>query len=110
MNTVEIVIAVIVLLIAVCSFVISFFQFREKGFLFNNAYIFASKAQRSKMDKKPHYRQSAVIFALIGVIFLLLAIEVLAKTGWLLYVELVAIVIAIVFAIVSSIIIERKKK
>ena len=34
----------------VCA-VISFFQFREKGFLFNNTYIYASKQEREIMDK-----------------------------------------------------------
>lgn len=110
MKTAEIVVAIIVLLIAVCSFIISFFQFRGKGFLFHNAYIYASKAQRISMDKKPYYRQSGVVFVLIGVIFSLLAIEVLVKSGWLLFVELAVVVIAVLFAIVSSIRIEQNKK
>lgn len=37
--------AVISGIIAVVCFVISYLQFREKGFLFNNAYIYATKQE-----------------------------------------------------------------
>lgn len=44
------------------GFVLSYRQFNEKGFLFNNAYIFASKQERETMNKKPHYKQSGICF------------------------------------------------
>lgn len=53
-----------IVLSVVCAIII-FFQFRKKGFLFNNAYIYASKQERETIDKKPHYRQSSVVFAFI---------------------------------------------
>ena len=37
---------IILFLIAAVLLVISFFSFKEKGFLFNNNYIFASKYER----------------------------------------------------------------
>ena len=37
------IVAIMLGLIALICFVISFLQFRKKGFLFNNAYIYASK-------------------------------------------------------------------
>ena len=40
--------------LAIGAFIISYFSFREKGFLFNNAYLYASKEERATMDKKPH--------------------------------------------------------
>ena len=44
---------------AIILFVLSFLQFREKGFLLNNAYIWASKKERKKwMQTK---RQNAPI-------------------------------------------------
>ena len=96
-------------IIAISCFVISYLQFREKGFLFNNAYIYASKQDRKTMDKKPHYKQSGVCFVLIGLVFLINAIEMIFETGWLFYLVLVIVFIAIIYAIVSSVIIEKKK-
>ena len=54
----ELVMAIIVFAFSGILLRISIIQFRQKGFLLNNAYIYASKEQRKKMDKKPYYRQS----------------------------------------------------
>ncbi|MGN0628088.1 MAG: DUF3784 domain-containing protein [Oscillospiraceae bacterium] len=59
----------VLLLLAVTAFIISARSFKEKGFLFNKAYLFASKQERKSMDKKRRYRQAAVIFCLLGVFF-----------------------------------------
>ena len=53
-------------ILAIGAFIVSVRSFKEKGFLFNNAYLYASKEERATMDKKPHYRQSAVVFLMIG--------------------------------------------
>ena len=50
--------AIVLGIVAILCFVFSFQQFHEKGFLFNNAYIYASKQERETMDKTPHYKQS----------------------------------------------------
>ena len=67
----EIVPASILFAVSIFLFFMSVRSFMEKGFLFNNAYIYASKQERAKMNKKPHYRQSAIVFLLLGLIFLL---------------------------------------
>ena len=54
--------AVILIIISAALFTLSFFQFKEKGFLFNNAYLYASEEERKKMNKKPYYRQSGNCF------------------------------------------------
>ena len=100
----EIVIQIVLFLISISLFVISFFHFKERGFLLNNAYLFASEQERKTMDKKPHYRQSGIAFGLLGVIFLLIALEMLLKTGWLYYIVWAVAFIAIVYVVVSSII------
>lgn len=90
-------------ILALISLVISVMSFREKGFLFNNAYLWASMEERDSMDKKPHYRQSAIAFAFIAGIFLCMAMEVLFATGWL-WLGVGALCIAVlVYAIKSSI-------
>ena len=97
-------------LLAILCFVFSYLQFNEKGFLFNNAYIYASKEERKSMDKRPHYKQSGIIFLLLGIIWLINAVDMVLQTGWLLYVFIAIAVITVVYAIISSVIIERRKK
>ena len=83
--------------------------FREKGFLFNNAYIYASKEERERMNKTPHYKQSGTVFVMVGIIFLLNAVDILIKTRWIFYIVIAVALCTIIYAIVSSILIERKK-
>lgn len=106
----NIIVTVVLGLVALGCFVISFFQFKQKGFLFNNAYIYASEKERETMDKKPHYIQTGVIFVFIGLIFTVNAINVVLKKNFLLFVVIGIAVMAIIYAIVSSVLIERRKK
>ena len=96
--------------VSIACFVLSYLQFNEKGFLFNNAYIWASKQERKVMDKKPHYRQSGIVFLTLGIICAIITVDVVLKTGWIFYVVIVIAVIAIIYAIASSVIIEKNKK
>ena len=96
--------------IILCIIAIACFVFKEKGILLNNAYIYASKQERETMDKKPHYIQSGIVFLLIGIIFFINAINIILKIDWLFYFITAVAVIAIVYAIVSSIMIEKRKK
>lgn len=97
-------------LLAILCFVFSYLQFHEKGFLFNNAYIYASKKDRKSMDKRPHYKQSGVIFLLLGIIWMINAVDMVLQTGCLFYVFIAVAVITVIYAIISSVIIERRKK
>ena len=104
------VITVVLTIISIVCFILSCFQFCEKGFLFNNAYIYASKQERKTMNKKPYYKKSGVVFALIGIIFLINAIDIILQTGWLFYLVLGIEILTIVYAVVSSVMIEKKEK
>ena len=106
----EIIAASILFVISFFAFVVSIRSFMEKGFLFNNAYIYASKQEREKMNKKPHYRQSAIVFLLLGIVFLLLALAVLLEAYWISFVGVAVVIITLVYAIVSSITIEKNNK
>jgi len=86
----------------ICA-IISFFQFQEKGFLFNNAYIYASKQERETMDKKPYYRQSGIVFAFLTGIFLCVVLECIFETGWLWWMEGALCIAVISYAIISSV-------
>lgn len=109
-DMVHIVGAIILSVVAIGCLIFSCLQFNEKGFLFHNAYIFASDQQRKTMDKKLFYKQSGIIFFMIGIIFFINAAEMIFETGWLFYLVTVVAVLAIVYAIVSSVVIERNKK
>ena len=89
-------------LAAVCLYLATR-HFMQRGYLLNNAYIFASKQERETMDKKPHYRQSAILFSLLCAGFIATGLSIaLNNDKLLLYVLLPICVIAIVYAIVSS--------
>ena len=105
----EIVGAAVLAMFAMACFVASWFQFREKGFLFNNAYIYASKKERENMNKTPYYRQSGVVFIFVGILFLINAVELVLQTGWLLFGVIGIIMITLIYAVLSSIMIEKKK-
>ena len=106
----EIIIASILFVVSIFLFLMSVRSFMEKGFLFNNAYIYASKQEREKMNKKPHYRQSAIVFLLLGIVFLLLALAVLLEAYWISFVGVAVVIITLIYAIVSSITIEKNNK
>lgn len=87
---------------AVPCLIISVMSFREKGFLFNNAYIWASEEERERLDKKPYYRQSAIAFALCAAIFAVMALECVLLTGWLWLVVGALTVAVLVYSIASA--------
>ena len=101
--------AIICGIISIACFLFSYFQFKEKGFLFNNAYLYASQQKRKTMNKKPHYKQSGIVFVLIGIIFFINTLEMIFQTGWLFYGVIAIAGIAIVYAIVSSVMIEKQE-
>ena len=96
--------------LATVCFVLSWRQFRKKGLLLNNAYLYASKQQREQMDKTPHYRQTAIVLALVGVIFTLNAADAVLRTRWILFAVLGLCLLTAAYAIVSSVRIEKQKK
>ena len=97
------IVAGILLAFALASFWISYLQFHERGTLFNNAYLYASKEERKRMNKKPHYRQSAIVFSGIGVIFLLNAIQSMIQSDWIFYFVIVLVLLLLAYAIKSTI-------
>ena len=106
----EMIAAGVLFLLAIFAIVLSIRSFCEKGFLLNNSYLYASKQEREAMDKKPYYRQSAIVFLLIGCTFTLNGFAILLRIGWFSYIAIAVIFGAIVYAIASSIAIERNKK
>ena len=114
MVTAKIVSSLVLFALAIGLFFISYSQFKEKGYLFNNAYFWASKEERRRMDenkesKKPHYRQSGFAFLLLGISCLVLATYVATGWKWLYAVFILAVIIAVVYAVISSVKIEQQR-
>lgn len=105
----NLIVVVILAVISIVCFGISYLQFHEKGFLFNNAYIYASEQEREEMDKKPHYKQSGITFLLIGIVFALNTVEAILQKNWIFFVIVIVTIIAVIYAVVSSIMIEKRK-
>ena len=99
----ELIGAAVLFLISALAFLLSIRSFQEKGFLLNNAYLYASRQERETMDKKPHYRQSAIVFLLLGCIFLLNGLQVLLNAPWIFYAVLVLVIVTLGYAIVSGV-------
>ena len=78
--------------------------------MLNNAYGYASQKQREKMVKRPYYRQSAVVFWMVGAMLLLFTAEVVWRTGWLSLLAFTITAVVVVFAIASSVYIAKKYK
>lgn len=97
------IVSCVLFLMSAGLFILSFRSFQERGFLFNNAYLYASKQERERMDKKPHYRQSAIVFLLLGFSFIFYGTALLSGIGRLGSVAGMTVAVTIVYAIVSGI-------
>lgn len=98
----EIILFVVLIAAALTCFIAGAFQLNEKGTPLNNAYLYATEKERESMNKSPYYRQSGIIFILLGVISLINSAEVLLKTGKLIIAVLAVAALAIIYAAVSS--------
>lgn len=88
-------------------------QLLQKGFLFNNAYIFATKEERNNLNKKPFYIQSGIAFIMISIVFLLDGLYCILEKNYLWIISIMVALLAIIYAIISSYIIyltTKKKK
>ena len=102
------------------ALLISYRQHKEKGFIFNNTWLYASKKERDEMDKRligVLYRVSRNVFFMLGITFFLHVIYIAAEFSWLLYFITAIIIAIIVYAIVGSVqtlrlqnLIENEKK
>ena len=96
---VEVMMSVICFILAGICLILCILQFAEKGICFNNAYIFASEEERKRMNKKPHYRQSAIGFAFIGCALILIGLYAIFQS----YFAIGLAVLSLIYAIISSI-------
>lgn len=109
-DTALVIVSVILGLSALWFFFIAYRQHREKGMIFTNAWIWASKIERAQMDyrkKKLEYRLARNVFFLLGVLFLVLTLAIALSISWLFIVVNVLTAIFIVYAVVQWVLNER---
>ena len=94
--------AIVLFALAGVLLVLAILHFLERGFLLNNAYIYATKEQRKTMDKSPHYRQSAIVFTLLSAAFGVQGVAVLLENSRLGLLWIPLLTAALVYGIVSS--------
>ena len=102
MSTGKSIVAIVIFGFSGFLMVLGIRHYMEKGFLMNNAYLYASKEQREKMNKKPYYRQSAIIFGILSVVFIVIGLSLVLQDDRILLFEIPLIFGAIVYAAVSS--------
>ncbi|MGN0165519.1 MAG: DUF3784 domain-containing protein [Lachnospiraceae bacterium] len=96
-------------IVALVCFILGIRHLMEKGFLLNNAYLYASKEEREAMNKKPYYRQSGIILILLGIVFTFNAVAVLLENVNLSYIAIAVIGVVLIYAIASTVKIEHTK-
>ena len=110
MTTKDIITLIIVFIIGGACLFFSIRSFQERGILLNNAYLYASKEERVTMNKKPHYKQSAIIFCILSALFFVIGLSILLQNEKLLLLEVPLIVSGILYAIISEVQIEKQIK
>ena len=110
MTTGEQITLIIVFSIAAVLLLFSIRSFLERGFLLNNAYLYASKEERKTMNKKPYYKQSAIVFCILSAVFLVIGLSLLLQNDKFYLLEIPLIVGVIIYAIVSTVQINKRTK
>ncbi|MBO4900577.1 MAG: DUF3784 domain-containing protein [Lachnospiraceae bacterium] len=108
MTIAELIIAILIFAGAGVMLLISIRSFLCKGFLMNNAYLYASKQEREQMDKKPYYRQTAIVFLLLSIVFVIVGVSLVLHNDKITLFEIPVILGAVIYAIVSTIHIKKR--
>lgn len=102
MISARLVTSIILFVVAGVLLLMAVLHFLEKGFLFHNAYIYASPEERKTMNKKPYYRQTAVVLSMDSAIFLILGLAVTTQKYWLEGLMIPLQFGVIIYAVISS--------
>ena len=108
MDTGELIAAVFIFAIAGVLLILGIRHFMEKGLLMNNVWLYASTEERKIMDKKPYYRQSAIVLFLLSAVFIIVGLSLVFQNDRIVLLEIPLIGTTIIYAIVSSVQINKK--
>lgn len=105
----DVIFAVITGIISVILFIYVSFTVRCKGPILSNTYLFASKEERSKIDKKAEYHMVSVVFGIIATIFAFLTVYIITLWNICLYIVFALDLYVIVYAIKEGIKSEKNR-
>ncbi|MBR4555193.1 MAG: DUF3784 domain-containing protein [Ruminococcus sp.] len=108
--TTRIVFAVIMFVLSAVLTLLAVRSLICRGYCFNNAYIWASEQERREKDLTPYYRQSGVVFLMLALTALLEGLYILVDALPLMIAEAAVFAALMVYAVRSSVCIERSNK
>ncbi|MBQ2204058.1 MAG: DUF3784 domain-containing protein, partial [Oscillospiraceae bacterium] len=103
MHTGILITAIAVFLLAGTLFFLGVRQLLERGVLLNNTWLYATKEEREKLNKKPYYRQSGTVFCLLGLLFTVIGLYALLQSSGLLWLEAALAVGTVAYTILSTV-------
>ena len=110
MTTGELITSIIMFVVAGMLLLFGIRSFLERGFLLNNAYLYASKRERKTKNKKPYYKQSAVVFCILCAVFIVIGLSLIFHNDKILLLEIALIIGVIIYVIVSTVQIKKHAK
>ena len=110
MKSAELITAIVMFVIAGILVLLSIRSFSQRGFVMNNAYIYASEEERKTMNKKPYYRQTAIVFCLLSAVFLIIGLSVVLRNDKLLWLQIPVFAGIVVYVAVSTVRIRKSEK
>ena len=110
MTTGELITLIIVFTIAAVLLLFGIRSFLERGFLLNNTYLYASKEEWKTMDKKPYYKQSAIVFCLLSAVFFVIGLSLVIQNDRIFLLEIPLIAGVISYVTVSTVQINKQAK
>ena len=110
MTTSVLIVLIVCFVLAAVMFILSICHFMERGYLLNNNYLYASAEERKRMDKKPYYRQSAIVFLLLSFAYILIGLAIGLHVYLLAWLEIPLMVGIIAYAVISSVHISQSRK
>ena len=90
-------------ILSVASGIYTFFTIQQKGPIFSNTYIWLSKKEREKADRKAEYRLVSVIFGGLSVGFLLDTLYIFFNFKWAFILMWIVFAFIFIYAIYDSI-------
>jgi ABC-type Mn2+/Zn2+ transport system permease subunit len=102
MRTGQIIIGSIISLIDVLLGVYVSFTARKKGPILSNTYIWLSKEERARADKKAEYMLVTVVFSCLTAVFAFLALYIFTLWKWPLLLMWLFIAAVVIYAIAQA--------
>lgn len=110
MGTGQLVTGIIMCVIALALGIYAVFAARQRGPILTNAYIWATEAEREKLDKPREYHLAAVVFGVLALVFLVEALYAFTTLKLFLFLGGALIAFELVYAILDAVQTTKREK